>query len=124
MENNFVLINRFIIEEFGYSNRFVMNLRKNNSDYLEDKRNDFNSFKHRLKNITQFKGGQSFDDNDCDWIIIKEGRRENIYMKKESLDKIKIIVSEHLQKLKKLNIRYICVLYNDTFKLNHYKCMI
>ena len=101
MENNFVMIDRFIIEEFGYSNRFVMTLRKNKSDYLEDKRNDFNSFKHRVKNITQFKGGQSFDDDDddCDWIIIKEGKKENIYMKKESLNKFKIIVSEHLKKL-------------------------
>ena len=90
-----------------------MTLRKNKSDYLEDKRNDFNSFKHRVKNITQFKGGQSFDDDDddCDWIIIKEGKKENIYMKKESLNKFKIIVSEHLKKLKKINRWYVYVYY-------------
>ena len=97
MENNWILLDRKILEEIGYSNSFRIIPRKYKPNYLEDKRNDFNCAKNRLKNMTDFKWCNSLDDNNCDWVILKENKKENIYVKQDVFEKFKITVSEHLK---------------------------
>ena len=121
MENNWILLDRKILEEIGYSNSFRIIPRKYKQNYLEDKCNDFNCVKNRLKNMTDFKCGNSLDDNNCDWVILKENKKENIYIKQNVFEKFKITVSEHLKKLKKTTEWFIYVLENVSFGVNHYK---
>ena len=106
MENNWILLDRKILEEIGFHNSFRIITHKYKPNYLEDKRNDFNCAKNRLKNMTDFNCGNSLDNNNCDWVILKE----NIYIKQDVFEKFKMTVSEHLKKIKKNNrMVHLCI---------------
>jgi len=102
-EQDFVQIDRTVLEAFGYANTFkvvkkngIPKLDSNGNQVLIDGRNDFTTVIRHLKTMKSFTEGTSLDDINADYVLVPDltsrgGKKNLLYVKKEMLEHLCIM---------------------------------
>ena len=102
-EQDFVEIDRTVLEAFGYANTFkvvkingVAKLDSNGNQVLIDGRSDFTTVIRYLRTMKSFTEGTSLDDINADYVLVPDltsrgGKKNLLYVKKEMLEHLCIM---------------------------------